>query len=90
MSLNFDHVGVACQDLDLKTRRFAALSYAQEEMDFPDSIQGVHGRIPCISLSMRRRSTLALICPKGFLPFTCETAGVEMIKTNLSQSLRGI
>ena len=43
MSLNFHHVGVACQDLDLETRRFAALPYAQEERDFSDSIQGVHG-----------------------------------------------
>jgi len=40
MRLNFHHVSVACQDLDLETRRFAALSYAQEETDFSDSIQG--------------------------------------------------
>jgi hypothetical protein len=75
MSLNFHQVNVACQDLNLKIDRFAALSYAQEETDFSDPIQGIHGRIPFISLSMRHRSTLTLIRLKGFLPFTCATVG---------------
>jgi hypothetical protein len=51
MRLNFHHAGVACQDLDLETGRFAALPYAQEETDFSDSIQEYTDEFPCISLS---------------------------------------
>jgi len=44
MNDTFHHVGVACRDLDSETRRFAALGYHQEGVDFTDPIQGVSGR----------------------------------------------
>lgn len=44
MSLQFHHIGVACLDLDVETRRLMALGYAVEGVDFTDPIQGVRGR----------------------------------------------
>jgi methylmalonyl-CoA/ethylmalonyl-CoA epimerase len=44
MSLTFHHVGVACRNLDGETKRFAALGYSAESLDFADPIQGVVGR----------------------------------------------
>jgi methylmalonyl-CoA/ethylmalonyl-CoA epimerase len=44
MKLSFHHIGVACHDLDLETRRLAVLGYAPEGPDFTDPIQGVSGR----------------------------------------------
>lgn len=44
MKLLFHHVGVACRELDVETRRFAALGYTVESADFVDPIQGVSGR----------------------------------------------
>lgn len=42
--LRFHHVGVACVDLDIESRRLALLGYVAEGADFEDSTQGVRGR----------------------------------------------
>ncbi len=44
MNASFHHIGVACRNLDSEARRFAALGYIQEGVDFTDPIQGVSGR----------------------------------------------
>lgn len=42
--LRFHHIGVACADLDVETRRLAVLGYVVEGPDFEDLVQGVRGR----------------------------------------------
>lgn len=42
--LRFHHIGVACVDLDVESRRLAPLGYVAEGGDFEDPTQGVRGR----------------------------------------------
>jgi methylmalonyl-CoA/ethylmalonyl-CoA epimerase len=42
--LRFDHVGIACRDLDREQAAFETLGYRLEGSTFEDPIQGIKGR----------------------------------------------